>query len=131
MACDYLRRNNFAELQRIAFISYLIDGDCFCLLKRKVPTADNPYSLRLQLVEAARVSNPQMGGSIALNSVEKKIIGSNNRIVNGIEVNQSGMLEAIWVSNRLWNEPTALDAELKWQRVRFFGERTGRQNLKK
>ena len=117
-ACDYLRRNNFAELQYIAFASYLIEGDSFCLFKRRVPTSDNPYSLRLQLIEAQRVSNPQMGGT-TLSNVEMR--RGNNRIVNGIEVDRDGVQVAIWISNRIWNEPTALTPELKWQRVRWYG----------
>lgn len=129
LACDYLRRNNFYELQKIAFSSYMTEGDCFCVFKRRIPTANNPYSLRLQLVEAARVSNPQMSGTVALNNVEMRRLGTNNKIINGIEVNAQGAIEAVWVSNRQWNEPTTLDGELKWQRVRFFGERTGQRNV--
>ena len=39
---DFLRRNSFEELQRVAFTSYLVDGDSFCLLKRKPPDNFNP-----------------------------------------------------------------------------------------
>ena len=62
-----------------------------------------------------------------INNVEMR--HGKNRIVNGIEVNGEGALEAIWVANRQWNEFNALDAELKWQRVRFFGEKTGCRNV--
>lgn len=129
LACDYLRRNNFYELQKIAFMSYLTEGDNFCVFKRRVPTKDNPYSLRLLLIEAARVSNPQMSGTIALNNIEMRRLGTDNRIINGIEVNANGALEAVWISNRQWDEPTTLDGVLKWQRVKFFGERTGLRNV--
>ena len=127
LACDYLRRNNFYELQRIAFISSLIEGDSFSLFKRRLPTRENPYSLRLQIIEAGRVSNPMTGLTLMINNVEMR--HGKNRIVNGIEVNGEGALEAIWVANRQWNEFNALDAELKWQRVRFFGEKTGCRNV--
>ena len=131
LACDFLRRNNFAELQRIAFMSYRVDGDCFCLFRRRVPTSFNPYSLRLQLIDAQRVSNPIAGNASfgALSEVEMKSVKGNNRIVNGIEVDSEGTQVAIWISNRIWNEPTTLNPELKWQRVRWYGRDTGERNL--
>lgn len=117
--CDYLRRNNFYELQQIAFESSLIDGDSFVLLKRDLP---NPYSLRLQVVESARVLNPG-GGTLEMATA------NGGRIINGVETDRAGRLEAIHVSNRLWNEPDAVDAKLEWQRVKIFGEKTGCRNV--
>lgn len=130
LGCDFLRRNNFYELQNISFSSYLTDGDSFCLFRRREPTIDNPYSLRLQLIESQRVSNPVMnGGAMSYNNVEMKRLGSNNRIINGIEVDADGSVVAIWVSNRIWNEPTSLTPELTWKRIRWYGYRTGCRNL--
>ena len=117
-SCDYLRRNNFAELQTIAFESMLTDGDVFCLMKRR---AETPYTLKLQLIEAGRVSNP--GGG----TYETTYKG--NRVVSGIEVDSDGALSACHVSNRLWNEPDAVDAKLEWRRVEFFGKETGCRNV--
>ena len=59
--CDFYRRNTFRELQRLSFINQLTDGDCACLFRRKISQSQNPYSLRLQLIEAGRMCNPQMG----------------------------------------------------------------------
>ena len=128
LACDFMRRNNFYELQRIAFTSYLVDGDSFCLFRRRLPTAFNPYSLRLQIIEAGRVSNPLQGG-VSVSNVEMRKVGSSNRIINGIEVDRQGAQVAIWIANRYWNEPTSLDAELKWQRVRWYGQSSGERNV--
>lgn len=125
-SCDYMRRNNFPELQRIAFQSFLIDGDCFCLFRRRVPTRFEPYSLRLQLVEAMRVSNPLQADTFLSNGVEMR--RGNNRIINGIEVDADGAQVAIWISNRVWNEPS-LTGELSWRRVRWYGLRTGVRNV--
>ena len=116
--CDYLRRNNFFEMQAIAFESMLTDGDCFVLFKRR---AETPYSLKLQLIEAGRVSNP--GGGITESTFK------GNRVVNGIEVDKEGALTACHISNRLWNEPDAVAATLTWQRVEFFGKETGCRNV--
>lgn len=130
LACDYLRRNNFSELQRIAFSSYLFDGDSFCLFRRRLPTAFNPYSLRLQLIEAQRVSNPQTNAAFgSVSNVEMSKMTGNNRIVNGIEVDGDGAQVAIWISNRIWNEPTTVEPKLEWQRVRWYGRDTGVRNV--
>ena len=123
LACDFYGRNNFFELQRIAYRNELNDGDCFCVFRRRLPRGENPYSLKLQLIEAQRVSNPDH--SIAIECFGKK---KGSRIVNGIEVDRSGILQAIWVSNRIWNEPS-INPELSWQRVKFNGEKSGTQNI--
>lgn len=131
--CDYYRRNNFNELQRIAYYSYLMDGDCFCLFKRRYPTRDNPYSLRLQLIESGRVSNPINSGKVMFGTspygVEMKNPNNGNRIINGVEVDSSGQLQAVWISNRIWNEPFSTDSKIEWQRVKIFGEETGKRNI--
>ena len=128
--CDYYRRNSFAELQRIAYASYLMDGDCFCIFKRRYPTRDVPYTLRLQLIEAGRVSNPIQNGLLASSpyGVEMKM-ANGNRIINGIEVDKSGQFQAVWIANRIWNEPDTTDAKLEWQRVKVFGDETGKRNV--
>lgn len=130
LACDFLRRNNFYELQRISFTSYLVDGDNFCLFRRRPPTEFNPYSLRLQLIDAQRVSNPTTNAGFgAVSNIEMQKLNSRNRIINGIEVDGEGAQVAIWISNRIWNEPTTLVPELKWQRVRWYGRDTGIRNV--
>ena len=131
--CDYYRRNSFFELQRIAYTSYLMDGDCFCIFKRRYPVRDNPYTLRLQLIEAARVSNPITTGRPLFGTspygIEMKNVDNGNRIINGVEVDKNGQLQAIWVSNRIWNEPFSTDGDLEWQRVRIFGRETKKRNI--
>ena len=122
--CDFYKRNNFNELQQIAYQSYLMDGDCFCLFKRSPINLHNPYSLKLQLIEAQRVSNPHSANSLGL---EMRGETEGSRIVNGIEVNREGQIEAVWISNRLFNEPS-IEGTLEWQRVKVFGE-SGFQNV--
>ena len=127
--CDFMRRNNFYELQNISFNSSLMEGDNFCLFKHRPPSGETPYSLRLHLIDAQRVSNPIGDGFGAISQVEVRIENSQNRIVNGIEVNRDGRLEAIWVCNKIWNEPRSVIPELKWQRVKVFGQATGCRNV--
>lgn len=128
--CDFSRRNTFGELQNISFTSALTDGDSFALFRRRLPSPENPYSLRLMLIEAQRVSNPAGSGEYVGNiSPVEMLLSNGHRVVNGIEIDQNGTLFAAWVSNRIWDEPGAIDANLKWQRVKFFGDKTGTKNL--
>lgn len=119
---DYLRRQTFYEQQQTAFRSMLTEGDCFCLFKRRL---EEPYSLRLQLVEALRVSNPLRGDVVG---TQVEMIYKGNRIINGLEVDASGMLVAIWISNKIWNEPNLLQPDLNWQRVLWRGQ-SGTRNV--
>ena len=123
--CDFLRRNNFFELQQIFFSASLVDGDSFCLFKRRLPSAYNPYSLRLQAIDALRVSNPITIGA----GTFTEMIRGNRRIVNGIEFDRNGVMDAIWIANRVWDEFDSLNPQLSWQRVRLFGRDTGLRNV--
>lgn len=128
--CDVCRRNNFYELQRIIFTSQLVDGDAFALFKRKLPTNRNPYTLRLQLLEANRVSNPLDGSVIGIyhHNVEARA-ENGNRIVSGIEINNDGEVLAYYVSNRVPNDILGSDEITKWVRVKAFGELGGLPNM--
>ena len=61
--------NDFNALQQLAFISWLMSGDVFALFKRREPDPrrpGQPYSLRVQLIEADRVRTPvEYGGAPA------------------------------------------------------------------
>ncbi|MDU7517052.1 MAG: phage portal protein, partial [Varibaculum cambriense] len=128
--CDLYRRNNFYDLQFIAYSTYLTDGDSFSLFRRKNPTFDMPYSLRIQLLEANRVSNPINQGYVSATSayaVEMKA-PNGNRIVNGVEIAADGEIVAFWISNKVPDDLTD-DRISEWVRVEAFGERTGLPNI--
>lgn len=128
--CDLYRRNNFYDLQYIAYTTYLTDGDSFSLFRRKNPTFDMPYSLRIQLLEANRVSNPINQGYVSATSayaVEMKA-PNGNRIVNGVEIAADGEIVAFWISNKVPNDPTDFRIA-EWVRVEAFGKRTGVPNI--
>ena len=63
--CDAIGKNTFDELQQLALVSWLMSGDVFPVFKRYPATPINPYSLRIHLVEADRISTPdRMGGGV-------------------------------------------------------------------
>ncbi len=55
--CDAERMDNFYQLQQLAFLSYLMNGDTIALLPMK-HQAGAPYDLRVRLIEADRVCSP-------------------------------------------------------------------------
>lgn len=128
--CDIHRRNNFYDLQNIAYTTYLTDGDSFALFRRKMPDVNMPYSLRIQLVEANRISNPIGQGYMGpLGPFSMEMRAPNgNRIINGVEIDDDGEIIAFWVSNKVPYDPTDFSAT-EWVRVQAFGDRTGMPNI--
>ena len=130
--CDLYRRNSFYDLQDLAYVAYLVDGDAFALFRRKPPTRFMPYSLRLQILEGNRISNPQGGGlpgAFGVFSVEMKEPTTGNRIVSGVEIDADGAIEAYWVSNKVPGDLVDVGRLDKWVRVKAFGDRMGMPNI--
>lgn len=127
--CDLYRRNNFYDLQDIAYLSYMTDGDAFALFRRKLPTPGNPYTLRIQLLEATRVSNPVNSGFTTVNNVEMFAPIKGHRIISGVEVDKDGAVTAYWVSNKVPYDHIDLAGVVEWQRVEAYGHRTGTPNI--
>ena len=102
LECDLSRKNNFYDMQDIAFISYLVDGDAWAAIKYRKPKNDFPYCTRVQLFEAARVCNPgtfPTAGNVPYMLVEKRNPKNGNRIINGIEIDNDGAVVAYWIAN--------------------------------
>ncbi len=129
--CDALRLNNFYEMQSILFISFLLNGDGFGLIKQATPERFFPYSLRIHLFEADRVSTPNAPGSgyVSASTIRGKNPNNGNRIISGVEIDDSGAVIAYWISNRYYNDPSQPTGVIEWQRVEAFGERTGQPNV--
>lgn len=123
--CDSTRANNFAEIQQVACMSWLMNGDACVLLEYDKPYKFYPYGLRVHLIEADRVSTPhQTGNSVYLYATDPN---THNRIFNGVEVDDSGKVVAYHICNTYPN--SNLRAEKKWTRVKAFGEKTGSPNV--
>ena len=130
--CDLYRRNNFYDLQDLAYVAYLVDGDAFALFRRKPPTKFMPYSLRLQILEGNRISNPMGGGlpgAFGVFSVEMKDPTTGNRIVSGVEIDSDGAIEAYWVSNKVPGDLVDVAHLDEWVRVKAFGDLSGMPNI--
>lgn len=112
--CDIERMDTFYELQQLAFLNWLMSGDCLAVLPIK-PRINQPYDLRVQLVEADRISSPDYCDTY------------DNRIVGGVEVDKDGEVIAYHISEQ---HPLSYEATvIKWHRVEAYGRRTGRRNV--
>lgn len=112
--CDMARIDNFYELQQLAFLNWLISGDCLAVLPVK-PRLNQPYDLRVQLIEADRLCSPDNCDTI------------DNKIVGGVEVDQSGEVVAYHIADH--HPLSYVYADISWQRVEAFGKTTGRRNV--
>lgn len=111
--CDISRTLTFGQLQGLALISSLMDGDVFVTLPLKKQVAVT-YDLRINLVEADRVKNPPMT--------------NNPNIIGGIECDDDGVKTACYISNQNpYSEKKK--GQVVFHRVEFFGKKTGRPNI--
>jgi lambda family phage portal protein len=132
--CDALRLNNFYELQPLAYMSWLMNGDGFALIRQDKPTTWMPYGLRLYLIEADRVSTPGAGYRRMASYISGyyNTLGKNpdngNAIYNGVEVDSSGAVVAYWICNQYPNSHIK-GYKREWKRVEAFGAKTGNPNV--
>lgn len=122
--CDSNHQHNFMELQQIAFLSWLMNGDCFAMLRySEVEQNMMPYQLRIKLIESDKVCNPHTYGDLI--DLKKKNPDNGNTIINGIEVNENGTVVAYYICNKY---PSDI-SEKEWTRVTAVGDITGNPNM--
>ena len=124
--CDATGINDFYQMQQLAVRAWLQSGDVFALVKRDRSTKQQPYSLRLHLIEADRIRTPEDYGGRILGNTDG-IAENGNRIYDGVEVDSDGMAVAYYVHNTYPNQITT--EETKYVRVEAYGERTGLPNI--
>lgn len=105
---DFSSRLNFDEMQALALRSVLESGDLFVVRRRRMGTGDT-YGLKLQFVEADRVSNPQD----RVNTVD---------LVEGVEHDADGRPIAYHIASR---HPDDLVGKREWRRFENFSSTTG------
>lgn len=129
-SCDATGVNNFEGLQQLALKAWLMSGDVFALFKRYDSTPLNPYSLRIHLIEADRVSTPTDYGATISPSprfTDGKNSETGNRIYDGVEIDSQGQIVAYHIRN---SHPGALTTEkAEWVRVEAYGKKTGLPNI--
>jgi lambda family phage portal protein len=113
--CDVTRTQNFYGLQSLVFRSVLESGDVFVLLPM-IESRTNPYSLRIQVVEADRIEAP-FG----------KKENAGNKIVAGVEMDANGAPVAYYILRNHPGSPEGINKE--FIRVLAFGTSTGRRNV--
>lgn len=112
--CDASRMMTFGQMQSLALISALMNGDSFAAL----PIIKRPgsvYDLRVLLIEADRVCNPNP-------------MPQGKDIAGGVEVDKFGAPVRYYIAKK-HPESSALLLKRDWQPVEVFGKKTGRRNI--
>ena len=122
--CDTADQNDFYELQQIAFSDWLRNGEEFALISYDEEREYQPYQLRIRLLEGDRVSTQ---GSLNGDYFTDKKLENGNRIVNGVEITDSGKVVAYHICSRFPNDYDS--TQTKWVRVVKRGEKTGNLNI--
>ena len=124
--CDSTKINNFYEMQQIACLSWLMNGDAVALIKyNDSESAFMPYSLRIHMIESDKVCNPYSSGSYV--NLQQTNPDNGNRIFNGVEIDKDGAVVAYHICNTY--PQSSLQAVKEWKRVEAYGKRTGFPNV--
>lgn len=91
---DFSGQLNFYEMQALSLLSVLMNGDLFFMLPWKATKSSaSPYELRVKLIEADLVRNPDEYAPPSTISVNGK------DLVGGVEKGPDGEVEAYWLAN--------------------------------
>ncbi len=130
--CDALAKDNFYSIQSTAVKSWLMSGDVFVALKRDKTSRFNPYTLRMQLIEADRVRTPVdadiLDYGAGIYGFTEGRTQSGNRIHDGVEVDKNGKIVAYYIHNDYPNQMIWSD-EHTFARVEARGKLTGIPNI--
>lgn len=127
-ACDATGVNDFYSLQQLALMSWLQSGDAFCVFQMKKPTLLTPYSTRLHLIEADRISTPNSVSSYSVPNFTDGLNSNGNQIYDGVEIDKSGAIVAYHICNRHRSTATYISTS-EWVRVEAYGAKTGTPNI--
>lgn len=113
--CDAQNMNNFYDLQRLAFLSQMMSGEVFALLPN-IATDKRymPYTTKVQIIEADRVSSPNDRDT--------------DNIFSGVELGVNGEVKAYHFAT-VHPLSSAISTKKEWQRVEKFGSNTGLQQV--
>lgn len=125
--CDATGMNDFYGIQQLCLMAWLMSGDVFVLIKRRIRENMLPYSLRLHVIEADRCRTPVAAGTVLPMSRTKGKAENGNVIYDGVEVDGSGMVQAYHIANTYPYEYSA--DQTKFSRVEAYGKATGLPNI--
>lgn len=109
-------------------MSWLMSGDVFALIKRSKATVTKPYTLRVHLIEADRIATPYQNGGVYPYTSTMGVAKNGNRIYDGVEVDDSGMVQAYYIWNHYPNELLTAEKE-EINRVEAYGRLSGMPNV--
>lgn len=134
--CDALGISTFYALEQLVIKSWLMSGDVFVLFKYADPTLMCPYTLRLHVIEADRISTPVWcTGKSYWNTTqtEGKVPdgkpGAGNAVHDGVEVDKEGRIVAYYICDRYPQSMMYSVDKAEWTRVEAFGKETGLPNV--
>lgn len=104
--CDYYRTSKLSQLQSLAILTLLIDGECLAALTYKVYSGEL-FAPKIRLLDPASCENPY--------------ITNGKDIVNGVEKDKKGVVVAYHFKKNKESDETI--------RVKVHGSLTGRKNL--
>lgn len=106
-ACDYAGVTHFADLQGLVFRAMLESGDV-AVVRRFAPRAGEPYGLKLQTIEADRISNPRWAGD-------------SETLRGGVELSRVGRPIAYHVASRHPGDRFVTATTTEWRRLPRIG----------
>jgi lambda family phage portal protein len=109
--CDVARRNTFAGLTSLAYRSSLESGDVIAIRRFK-PRPGDVLALKIQLVEAARVCNPNYQPNT-------------DRLIDGVEIDEDGAPVAYHVADSYPLSRYGSLGPTDWKRVAVYGADSG------
>lgn len=112
--CDITRKQNFYGLQALAFRSTLESGDGLAVLP-DLETPRSPYRLKVQLIEADRLCNPEFKAN-------------SGNLVDGCELDGYGATSIFHICNQHPGS-SRVRSGFKWTSVPAIGDVTGRPNV--
>src|SRR5690554_431293 len=109
--CDLTMNQNFYDMQDLILCSILLNRDLL-ILTPQIKRAGSVYDTRIQLIEADRISNPDLQPD-------------SHKVAGGIELDKYGTPKAYYIKT---SKAYPYDQDMKWKRIPAFGARSGRPN---
>jgi lambda family phage portal protein len=114
MQCDMEATLDIYGMQGLALLSAMVSGDVF-VLTPSIERTGSTCALKLQIIEADRVSNPNNGPDA-------------QALIDGVALDPGGMPRGYWVRDSHPGDAIASNGA-KWEFFAAFGEATGRRRV--